>query len=44
VEGKQVPVSIVQQNAQGDMVITITDVSFGPVDPARFIVPPSLAR
>jgi len=38
-DGKLVATSIVQQTAQGDVIIMLTSVEFGPVDPSKFVAP-----
>ncbi len=41
-EGKMVPTTIVQTNGQGDIVITISSVTFAPNDAKLFAVPPGV--
>jgi hypothetical protein len=43
-DGKQMPTTIVQSNPQGDIVITITSVTFTPNDPALFVVPAGISK
>lgn len=38
-DGKMSPTTVVQSNAQGDIVITITNVTFTPNDPKLFALP-----
>ena len=43
-DGKMVATKVVQSNGQGDIVITITSVTFTPNDPALFALPPGISK
>ena len=43
-DGKKAPTSIVQSNAQGDIVITLTTVSFTQNDPKLFTLPAGMGK
>ena len=43
-DGKMAATKVVQSNGQGDIVITITSVTFTPNDPALFALPPGISK
>ena len=43
-EGRRVPTKIVQATPQGDVIITIAEVSFTPPDPSLFKAPDGIAK
>jgi len=43
-DNKLVPTTQILTNPQGDIIITITSVSFAPNDPALFVLPPGISK
>lgn len=43
-EGKKIPTTIMQSNGQGDIIITIANVTFTKNDPALFVAPPGIGK
>lgn len=42
--GKMVPTTLIQSNGQGQILITVTEVTFTPNDPALFVPPPGMGK
>lgn len=43
-DGKKVPTTIVQANGQGDVIITVTKVTFTPIEQSLFTVPAGVSK
>lgn len=43
-DGKKTATTIVQANGQGDVIITVTNVTFTPIAPSMYTVPPDMLK